>query len=55
VTTASVFTPTADLAGGAYSWTVIAHDAAGNSSTPATVASFVIDTGIEVFIPLLVK
>jgi hypothetical protein len=39
----SIFTPTVDLPAGAYSWTVQARDAAGNTSPAVSpAASFVI-------------
>jgi hypothetical protein len=38
----SKFTPAGDLAEGSYTWSVIAHDAAGNQSAAASPASFAI-------------
>ena len=58
-TTATSFTPSSDLATGSYSWTVRAHDAAGNVSdyvSPAANFSLVADSNqTKVFLPLMIK
>ncbi len=58
-TTESLFTPTIDLPDAAYTWTVSAHDSAGNVGTANTVAHFGVDTGSDssesVFLPIILK
>jgi uncharacterized repeat protein (TIGR01451 family) len=58
-TTDSSFTPTADMATGVYTWTVRAHDAAGNASAYVSPAeTFVIDAEsscIKVYLPIVLK
>jgi hypothetical protein len=53
--TASTYTPVADLADGAYSWTVAAYDAAGNRSAPVAPESFSVKIPEYVFLPLVVR
>jgi hypothetical protein len=53
--TVSSFSPTIPLSDGPYTWTVIAHDLAGNASTPADPASFEINAKKLVYLPLLLN
>ncbi len=58
-TTTSGFTPTVDLDNGVYTWTVKAHDAAGNVSnyvTPALTFTLSADSSTTfVYLPIVVK
>ena len=57
-TTVSAFTPTVDLDNGVYTWTVKAHDAAGNASDYVTPETFILDTSSsnrQIFLPIVVK
>ena len=56
-TTLSEFTPSTDLATGVYTWTVRAHDAAGNASeyvSPAVMFTIESETS-PIYLPLLLK
>ncbi|MCB0214773.1 MAG: hypothetical protein KDJ52_35870, partial [Anaerolineae bacterium] len=56
-TTLSEFTPSTDLATGVYTWTVRAHDAAGNASAYVSPAvTFTIESETSpIYLPLLLK
>ncbi len=55
-TSISGLTPSVDLANGVYTWTVKAHDAAGNASGYVSPAvSFILAASDEVYLPLVVK
>ncbi len=57
-TSPSNFTPTADLDNGTYTWTVRAHDAAGNISnyvTPPTTFTLSAASSTSIYLPIVVK
>ena len=56
-TTLSRFTPSVDLASGVYTWTVRAHDAAGNASAYVSPAEMfeIVDSSLEIYLPLISK
>lgn len=56
-TTLSEFTPSVDLATGVYTWTVRAHDGAGNVSdyiSPAATFE-IVESGTSIYMPIVVK
>ncbi len=55
-TTGSAYTPTGFLSNGVYTWTVQAHDAAGNSSGHVTPPyTFTIQADWAIYLPIIVK
>ena len=55
VAAASAYTPMVSLLNGAYVWTVVAYDAAGNSSDPVLPESFVVRVLSQIYLPLVVR
>lgn len=54
-TTEAGYTMTTPLANGVYTWSVQAHDAANNISEWVVPATFAVDAGYSVYLPLLLK
>jgi uncharacterized repeat protein (TIGR01451 family) len=56
VTSTSSFTPLADLPAGVYTWSVRAHDQAGNTSAPSAVYTFTVEIPVRyVYLPLILN
>jgi len=55
VAAASAYTRTLNLLNGGYVWTVVAYDAAGNSSDPVIPESFVVRVLSQIYLPLVVR
>jgi hypothetical protein len=55
VSNTSNFTPLANLSPGVYTWTVRAHDRAGNTSTPAMEYTFIVEAARSlVYLPIII-
>ena len=53
-TTASAYTPTQILPNGIYTWTVQAHDAAGNMSGFVAPFTFTVQASFQIFFPIII-